>query len=841
MKDEGGGKIMREFVGLRAKAYYCQYDGSDNDVKKAKGDSSRRTSNNQAAVQPQPREGPAAAQKQFNSSQAAARSTQQTDDVTSLVDRQTIGRTSFFRLELDETEIAQIETENIKQELQKTVACIQDTLEKPEIKEGFFEKCFNKFLEYVKVKEEDLSEFYETVIENKSLITHNNLLEKFEREEASGTDEEEIQINNMAYNRGPSFKDIIQLVPNFSGRDRDEAIKFVKGCKHAEELLDDNQQKDFLKFIRVKLSGVAHECIDTTEMENIKALTDFVESNFGSDKLFFECYGDLAKLKQENNETVLSFYARLKDVEREIEAVARRDSKYNQSFKANLQTDLLAAFKRGLRWEIKARLTANTLDEARNEAIKIEREDGFDGDRNKFKSYNKNMTLCTICESKEHSTIDCDTLKSLGKVKVEKCSYCQSSEHQLSNCIKFNIDTRDKQPEKCSHCGSTDHHLNNCMKFALKDKDSCKKAKEPEVITINHMNQACCSHCKKQGQTMNNNSDFIKTIYGWKRPGPSFAGDRRTEVWRPQQQQQQQQQQQWQQELDSEMIYNINYKSPSPTITIIANELSDAVELMLDTGAAVSVIKYSEISKKAVVDFDKKILLRGITDNTIRSIGETIICLNNEIPVKFQVVKNDFPIQEGGILGTRFFAYKRVNINYDINCLQFNNYSIPFNIKTVYQERKGMNHISKGTIDSQQNTDARKTVNQRINNICGVQACNNNIENLKFSDNPKRSEKETATQSISNKMSTAHKRVESKEALSQSATENELLYEENNFCTQYTVRNVDRDILDKQRDNNEHFGTKGIVHSEKALSNEQIDDYDENFDKMDAVCSDNRV
>ncbi|KAL7307441.1 hypothetical protein TKK_0000620 [Trichogramma kaykai] len=37
MKDEGGGKVMREFIGLRPKAYYCRYETDKDEVKKAKG------------------------------------------------------------------------------------------------------------------------------------------------------------------------------------------------------------------------------------------------------------------------------------------------------------------------------------------------------------------------------------------------------------------------------------------------------------------------------------------------------------------------------------------------------------------------------------------------------------------------------------------------------------------------------------------------------------------------------------------------------------------------------------------------------------------------------------
>uniref|UniRef100_A0ABD2X824 CCHC-type domain-containing protein n=1 Tax=Trichogramma kaykai TaxID=54128 RepID=A0ABD2X824_9HYME len=642
-----------------------------------------------------------------------------------------------FRLELEETEAKEIEKSNIKEKLQETLVKYEQTQVEPEIEDGFFGKCYNKFLDFINVKREQNSTLFETVIQAPDAPQRSNLAFHFDT-----PDEDENQ--DMAARRGPSFKDILQLVPNFSGRDKEEANKFIKGCRLADELLEQNQKADFLKFIKVKLSGVALECINPTALASIAALTEFVEKNFGTRKLFFECYGDLSKLKQGKNEGVLTFFSRLKDLQRVIEAAARRENKHNAAFEASLLADLLTAFKRGLRWEIKSQLTANNLEEARDEAARIEREDGFDADIDAISAYKSRRACCTICDSREHSTIDCNSLASLHKSKTDKCSYCHSPDHYLTNCMKFTVDTKEK--ESCSHCGSTEHHVNNCMKFAQRDKESVKKEKEPEVITINHISAPICSVCSNKGHTAsacneflsimrnlinnsnNNNNDdcnnefeinainLASTItcgYCARKGHPAstcndllnamrgFAsknnqtnnysnkGDRRTEVQGPQQQQQQLQrprQRQRKPELGNEPIYHISARNPSPTIRIDAYELNNPIELMLDTGAAVSVIKNSEISREAMVNFNKTILLRGITNRTIRSIGETVICLNNEIPITFQVVDSDFPIKQGGILGTKFFANNKGIINYKTNTLRFGGYSIPFHMQYLAEE-----------------------------------------------------------------------------------------------------------------------------------------------------------
>ena len=200
----------------------------------------------------------------------------------------------------------------------------------------------------------------------------------------------------------------------------------------------------------------------------------------------------------------------MKDLGRDITAAARRDGKNSPLFENNLNNDLLVTFKRGLRWELKVRLNnVNTLDDARKEAIKLEREDGFNGNRDMPGSFGINkMRCCTLCDSADHETIDCDTLKRKNNEKVEKCGYCNSTSHKLANCITFVMDNNKcKQSEKCKFCDSSNHSTDNCIKFAL-----IKKEKEPEVITINHIDTPTCSWCTEKGHIASNCNAFVNVI-----------------------------------------------------------------------------------------------------------------------------------------------------------------------------------------------------------------------------------------------------------------------------------------------------------------------------------------
>uniref|UniRef100_A0ABD2W970 RNA-directed DNA polymerase n=1 Tax=Trichogramma kaykai TaxID=54128 RepID=A0ABD2W970_9HYME len=113
-----------------------------------------------------------------------------------------------------------------------------------------------------------------------------------------------------------------------------------------------------------------------------------------------------------------------------------------------------------------------------------------------------------------------------------------------------------------------------------------------------------------------------------------------------------------------------------------------------------------------MVNFNKTILLRGITNKTIRSIGETVICLNNEIPITFQVVDSDFPIKQGGILGTKFFANNKGIINYETNTLRFGDYSIPFHMQYLDEEDK-LNTFEARTQDNVRRETAYSDIQNR--------------------------------------------------------------------------------------------------------------------------------
>lgn len=88
----------------------------------------------------------------------------------------------------------------------------------------------------------------------------------------------------------------------------------------------------------------------------------------------------------------------------------------------------------------------------------------------------------------------------------------------------------------------------------------------------------------------------------------------------------------------------------------------------MDTQADVSIIKINSILNPQMIDSSEKIWLKGITKDSIESLG-TIYCdleLNGtKIKTKLNVVSNDFPIpSESGILGKDFIYSNFCKLDY---------------------------------------------------------------------------------------------------------------------------------------------------------------------------------
>lgn len=107
----------------------------------------------------------------------------------------------------------------------------------------------------------------------------------------------------------------------------------------------------------------------------------------------------------------------------------------------------------------------------------------------------------------------------------------------------------------------------------------------------------------------------------------------------------------------------------SPRIKIRSDIADYPIELLLDTGATISVIKYSKIKDKSLIDYSDVLNIFGITKEKIRVIGSISAYIDKYV-IKFFVVPDNFMIPTDGILGNAFFQNQNVNINYEKRKLQ---------------------------------------------------------------------------------------------------------------------------------------------------------------------------
>ena len=149
--------------------------------------------------------------------------------------------------------------------------------------------------------------------------------------------------------RGLSLKDALDLIPRFNGQNI-SLTQFLDGCQEALSILPNEYETELAKLIRMRLYGDALNSVRGQNFKEISEISEFLETIYGSAKTFHDGEGELARIKQKGNESVIVYLNRLKEIESEIFKAAKREKRFTErdEYKTELESDCIKFFLKGL-------------------------------------------------------------------------------------------------------------------------------------------------------------------------------------------------------------------------------------------------------------------------------------------------------------------------------------------------------------------------------------------------------------------------------------------------------------------------------------------------------------
>ena len=99
--------------------------------------------------------------------------------------------------------------------------------------------------------------------------------------------------------------------------------------------------------------------------------------------------------------------------------------------------------------------------------------------------------------------------------------------------------------------------------------------------------------------------------------------------------------------------------------------------MMIDTGAARNLIKQKVLNPEVPINSQNVLKLTGINDLPLYTLGQVKINIFG-YPKIFNIIPNEVPVEEDGVLGSEFFQDNSVNINYTSKCLEIEDHCYPF-------------------------------------------------------------------------------------------------------------------------------------------------------------------
>ena len=133
--------------------------------------------------------------------------------------------------------------------------------------------------------------------------------------------EEQVNIATASINAAPPvaqailLKDALTVVPNFNG-DKIPLSVCLEGCDEAKELVTEESEENLVKVIRSKLSGEIRKAIYGQTFMTIEQLKKFFKPIYAPARTVHQLLGEMENEYQRDNETVISFANRIRDLGR---------------------------------------------------------------------------------------------------------------------------------------------------------------------------------------------------------------------------------------------------------------------------------------------------------------------------------------------------------------------------------------------------------------------------------------------------------------------------------------------------------------------------------------------